>query len=102
MADYDESSGYFTLNMPGNDLDSWDGRYNGQGFPTVKTGGLHYNDKWDDDPRPFNGNYKAMQLGVTGSSSTNSQYILPDTLYYTRQNQTFRTQTLPLTLHATY
>src|SRR5258708_4193165 len=102
MADYDENSGYFTLNMPGNDLDSWDGRYNGQGFPTVKTGGLHYNDKWDDDRRSFNGNYKVMQLGVNGSSSTNSQYILPDTLYYNRQNQTFRNQILRHSLDGSY
>jgi len=54
MADYDENTGGFSVDMPNNDLDSWDGRYNGQGFPTVKTGGVHYNNKWDDDRQSFN------------------------------------------------
>ena len=102
MAEYDENTGFFSLNMPANDLDSWDGRYNGQGFPSVKTGGLHYNDKWDDDRRSFNGNYKVMQLDVNGSSATNSQYILPDTLYYNRQNQTFRNHILRHSLDGSY
>jgi hypothetical protein len=102
MADYDENTGYFSVNMPGDDLNSWDGRYNGQGFPTVKTGGLHYNDKWDDDRQSFNGNYKIMQLDVSGNSSTNSQYILPDTLYYNRQKQVFRNQILRHSLDGSY
>jgi len=35
-----------------------------------------------------------MQLGVNGTSSTNSQYILPDTLYYNNQRQSFNNQIL--------
>lgn len=91
-ADYDENTGGFNFEMPNNDLESWDGRYNGQGYPSVKTGGLHYNDKWDDDHQFANANYKYMQLNVNGASSTNSQYILPDTLYYNNQQETFRRQ----------
>ena len=60
-----------------------------QGFPSVKTGGLHYNNKWDDDRESLNGNYKLMQLSVTGNSNTNYEYILPDTLYYNKQTQHF-------------
>ncbi len=50
-------------------LDSWDGRYNGQGYPTVKTGGIHYNNKWNDDKQSINGNYKILQLNVNGESA---------------------------------
>lgn len=92
--DYDETTGNYSFSGSSNDLDSWDGNYNGQGLPTVKTGGLHYNNKWDGDLTSFNGNYKVMQLNVTGNSTTNSQYILPDTLYYNHQEQHFNNQIL--------
>jgi hypothetical protein len=101
-ADYDENSGNFVVNMPANDLDTWDGRYSGQGLPSVKTGGLHYNDKWNDDRLSVNGNYKIIQLGVNGSSSTNSQYILPDTLYYNNERQTFHNQILRNSLDGSF
>jgi len=94
-ADYDESSGFFFFEGNEDDeLDSWDGRYNGQGFPLVQTGGLHYNNKWDDDKQSLNGNYKILQLHVNGASATNSQYILPDTLYFNNSSQEFNNKIL--------
>ena len=70
-------------------LDSWNGQYNGQGYPLIQTGGLHFNNKWDDDKQSVNTNYKILQLHVTGSSQTSSQYLLPDTLYYNNQSEHF-------------
>lgn len=90
--DYDEANGYFTYSGSQDELDSWDGQYNGQGYPSVKTGGVHYNDKWDDDKQSANFNYKILQLNVNGSSGTNTEYILPDTLYYNSQRETFNNQ----------
>jgi len=92
-ADVDENTGF--IRIEGNtrdDLDTWSGQYEGQGYPAVKTGGLHYNNKWNDDQTSFNGNYKYMQLNVEGNSTTNSQYILPDTFYYNNQRQNFHNQ----------
>lgn len=86
MVDVDEVTGDYSLSQ-GFDLDNWNGRYNGQGLPAVKTGGVHYNDKFKDDRITVNGNYKFMQLGVNDSSTTNSEFILPDTLYYNNQTQ---------------
>jgi hypothetical protein len=91
---YDETSGYYYSSSQGDELDSWNGQYNGQGFPLVQTGGLHYNNKWNDDKQSVNGNYKILQLHVDGSSATNSQYILPDTLYYTNSRQSFANKIL--------
>lgn len=85
--DYDETMGYYMFSGNQDDLDSWNGQYNGQGYPAVKTGGIHYNTKWDDDKQSINGNYKILQLQVNNSSGTNSQYILPDTLYYNNQTE---------------
>ncbi len=87
--DYDETMGYFSWSGQSDELDNWNGQYNGQGFPSVQTGGIHYNNKWNDDKESINGNYKILQLHVTGNSVTNSQYILPDTSYYNNQKQSF-------------
>lgn len=93
-AEYDEANGYFFSFSDNDELNSWNGQYNGQGFPLVQTGGLHYNNKWNDDKQSMNGNYKILQLQVNGSSATNAQYILPDTLYYNNSKQNFERKIL--------
>lgn len=92
--DVDASTGSisFTSTSNNDDLDSWSGQYEGQGKPSVKTGGLHFNDKWSDDNISLNGNYKFMQLNVAGNSVTNSQNILPGSTFYNNTNQNFRNQ----------
>ena len=101
-ADVDASTGAISIESTGDDLDNWSGQYQGQGFPAVKTGGLHYNNKWNDDDQSFNGNYKYMDLSVTGNSTTNSQFILPDTVYYNSQRQLFNNRITRQTLDGTY
>lgn len=71
------------------DLTDWGGSYSGRGYPRVQSGGAHYNNKWGDDKQAINGNYKILDLSVTGKSTTNSQYLLPDTSYYVNQQQSF-------------
>ncbi len=44
----------------------------------VQTGGIHYNNKWNDDKQSINGNYKMLQLNVNGVSSTRIR------IYFTR------------------
>ncbi len=84
------------------DITGWGGNYNGQGKPLVQTGGLHYNNKWNDDKQSLNANYKILQLQVDGSSTTNTENILPDTLYYTNQTQHFDNKVLRNKLSGTY
>jgi hypothetical protein len=100
--DYDESTGFYTGNFNNDELDSWSGRFEGQGYPLVQTGGLHYNNKYDDDKQNVNANYKIMQLHVDGNSATNSQYILPDTTYFSNQKQKFNNQILRNRLNGSY
>ncbi|MFT3934634.1 MAG: outer membrane beta-barrel protein [Chitinophagaceae bacterium] len=101
IANVDDNGGV-SISFGGDELDNWDGHYNGQGYPTVKTGGLHYNDKWNDDKQSFNGNYKIMQLNVNGVNGSNSQYILPDTLYYNSSSERFHNDILRNRLNGTY
>jgi hypothetical protein len=106
---YGGSNGVVSVDANGNiigsdDISGWDGNYSGQGYPLVQTGGLHYNNKWDNDNQSINGNYKAMQLFVNGNSATNSEYILPDstTSYYQNQTQKFSNQVMRNKLFGTY
>lgn len=101
--DYDDAGGFtYVGSNNDDDLDSWDGRYNGQGYPLVQTGGLHYNNKWDDDKQNANFNYKILQLHVNGGSITNAQYILPDTVYYNNQQEQFFNKILRNRLNGSY
>ncbi len=93
-ADYDETNGYFTISGNGDDLDSWNGQYNGQGLPVVKTGGLHFNNKWNQDKQSLNLNYKILDLDMTGEKANRSQYLLPDTSYFNNQTENFHNHIL--------
>jgi hypothetical protein len=98
----DGGNGFMMMGSGSDGLDSWGGNYNGQGYPKVTTGGFHYNNKWADDKQSVNGNYKMLDLVVNGSSATNTQYILPDTLYFNNQKQTFTNQITRHKGNATY
>ena len=103
--EFDNNTGSISWDDAGgvrDELDTWSGRYEGQGYPSVKTGGLHFNNKWNDEKFSLNGNYKYMQLNVTGSSITNTETILPDSLFYNNQRQTFNNQMIRNTLDGTY
>ncbi|HEY4061396.1 MAG TPA: outer membrane beta-barrel protein [Puia sp.] len=102
QVDVDDNTGNLSLNIQQDDLDSWSGKFEGQGYPSVKTGGLHYNNKLDDDRQTINGNYKFMQLNVVGSSGTNSQFILPDTFYFNNQRQSFNNQIIRHSFNGSY
>ena len=101
-ADYDEATGNYFISGGNDDLDNWDGRYNGKGYPSVASGGLHYNNKWNEDKQTINANYKILDLDVTGTSAVNSQYILPDTFYFNNQAEKFSNQILRNRGNATY
>lgn len=99
MDKYGDNSSAIQVDENGNiagrdELSDWSGNYSGRGYPKVQTGGAHYNNKWGDDKQAINGNYKILDLSVTGKSTTSSQYILPDTSYYVNQQQAFTNQIL--------
>jgi len=101
--DVDETTGSLSWAGGNNDdLDTWSGQYEGQGYPAVKTGGAHFNNKWDDDMQSLNGNYKYMDLAVKGNSTTNTENILPDTLYFNNQQQTFNNRIIRHTIDGNY
>jgi len=52
-------------------------QYNGNGLPLGRSGGAHYDSKWDNNNQSINANYKTSSLEVTGYQSLISQQSLP-------------------------
>ena len=58
--------------------DAFNGTYDGRGLPVARTGGAHYDLKWNENKETINANYKAGYLGVTGVNTILSELNLPD------------------------
>lgn len=84
------------------DLDSYNGRFNGEGIPLTRSGGLHYDNKWKDDKYSINMNYKAGSINVTGDKSSLNQNNLPIGMINSNTGQTFDNYMFRQKLDATF
>jgi len=80
--------GGFYIFGGGDDLDSFDGRYNGEGKPVARTGGAHYDTKWNNDKESINTNYKIGSLTVDGTKNTQQQNNFPGNVSTSNSDQT--------------
>ncbi len=85
--EYNEEEGYFFSFSEGDEFNTWGGRYNGEGLPQAWTGGGHYSNKWNEDRKHINGNYRYYKQNIDVDGTTISQYILPDTTYYNSERR---------------
>jgi hypothetical protein len=82
--------GYISYNNDGSDqLSSFDGRYNNQGIPVARTGGTHYDAKWNNDKESVNANYKIGSLNVEGDRTIETQNNLPSGTIVSKSNEHF-------------
>ena len=56
----------------GDELESFDGRYNNRGIPLAHTGGVHYDSKWNEDKESINTNYK-ITVGIKGTNNADAK-----------------------------
>ena len=99
----DQESYTGSSNLSGNTgLDNWDGKYSGQGIPTVTTAGAHYDSKWDGNKQSVNGNYKFFDVGVTGESNTQSQQNLSGETINSVSTHGFNDKSLRNNVYLTY
>jgi outer membrane receptor protein involved in Fe transport len=70
---FGDDGGIYITGGSGDGLDSFNGQYNGQGTPLARNGGVHYDDKWDNDKESINANYKIGSLEVDGTNNTITQ-----------------------------
>lgn len=81
--------GFVYFGGGGDDLDSFGGQYYGQGIPIARTGGVHYDNKWDSDKQSINANYKVGSLQVDGTSDDLTQNNIKDTVLNTTSHQKY-------------
>ncbi|WP_443945110.1 outer membrane beta-barrel protein [Pedobacter sp. AW1-32] len=96
----DDGGIYFTGS--GDDFDSFSGQYNGQGIPVARTGGLHFDNKWNKDKESLNTNYKIGSIRVTGDRTTLNQNNLTSGTINTNSGQTFDNDMFRQKMDATY
>jgi len=87
----DEDGNTYSIRGADDDnIGDWGGSYNGQGYPKVWTGGIHYADKWKEDKNHVVANYRFGRQQIEAGGNTYTQYMLPgDTanLSYMSQNK---------------
>ncbi|MDB5032011.1 outer membrane beta-barrel protein [Mucilaginibacter sp.] len=77
------------------DVESGFGTYNGAGLPLSRAGGVHYDNKWNNDKESINTNYKIGSLAVNTDQTTLTQRTLGTAISNTdnvsnSHNYTFR------------
>lgn len=98
----DDSGSIFFFGGGGDDLDSFDGRYNGQGLPLARTGGIHYDTKWNNDKESLNTNFKIGSLTVDGTNDNLTQNNLPNSILNSSSDQKFHNYMFRQKLDGTY
>ena len=84
------------------ELDTFNGLYNGRGIPTVASSGVHFENKWDQDKKSFNSNYKIGSLDVEGTSNDLTQNNLQSGVINSDNNQKFKNYIFRQKLDATF
>ena len=97
-----EGGGIMITSTGSDELESFDGRFSGEGIPLVRSGGMHYETKWNDDKESLNTNYKIGSLAVDGVKGVISQNNLPDSAIFNNSNQNFHNFMFRHKLDATY
>jgi len=94
--------GGLMINGDNDELSSWNGQYDGQGTPLARTGGLHYDSKFNNDKESINTNYKIGSLEVNGTNNTINQNSASDGVNYGTSDQRFDNFIFRQKLDATY
>lgn len=100
--EFNDDGGMTFYSSGDEDLDSYDGRYYGQGIPVVQTGGIHYDTKLNNDKHTLNTNYKIGSMGTSGISDVITQNNLPSGIINSVSNQKFENNTFRQKLDGSY
>ncbi len=74
------------------ELESFNGNYNGQGLPIISSGGFHFNNKSNNDKKSLNVNYKIGSIIIDGNKEILTRNNLPDRLIKNTNNLDFKNQ----------
>ncbi|MWB93325.1 outer membrane beta-barrel protein [Flavobacterium sp. GA093] len=71
------------------ELESWDGQFNGEGIPVAQTGGVHFDNKWNNDKESINVNYKIGDIKLSGTRNDLNQQNLSSSSIYNTSDKSF-------------
>ncbi len=83
-------NGYYSMvGASYDEFGGWNGNYQGEGLPSVLTGGIHYANRWNEDASHLSGSYRyAIQnVNIQGDNTTQSS-LAGDTLRINTENKT--------------
>jgi hypothetical protein len=86
----------------GSELDNYNGNYDGKGIPLVRSGGVHYDGKSNDDKESVNTNYKIGSIEVKGDNDILTQQNLPVNIINTNRTQAYDNYLFRQNLDVTY
>ncbi|MBC8987006.1 TonB-dependent receptor family protein [Pedobacter sp. N36a] len=86
----------------GGDFDSNSGQYNGQGLPIARTGGLHFDNKWNKDKELLNTNYKIGSIRVKGNKNSIGRNNLTSAIQNNTSDESFDNDMFRQKLDVTY
>ncbi len=84
--------GSITTYYSSDDFESWDGQYNGRGYPRAWTGGIHYSNKWNEDKHHLAGNYRYAKQDIeTVKNEITERAIRDSAIYETETDNSYKT-----------
>lgn len=72
------------------ELNTYDGKYNGRGLPKALSGGFHYDATFDGDRKKINANLKLGELNLDGSVLSLNQQEIPQNIISYNNTATFK------------
>jgi hypothetical protein len=84
------------------DLDLFNGQYTGEGLPTARTAGVHYDNKWKNDRQSINTNYKIGFLAIDGIKNVITQNNIPGSMIQNSSEENLKNSILRQKLDLTY
>ena len=72
----DGNNSTISINNLDDNFGGWDGSYTGEGLPKVRTGGVHFADKWNEDKDHVAANYRYSKQNVEVDGNSITQYTL--------------------------
>jgi len=97
-----DANGMAVLSGAKDDMESFNGRYDGVGKPVSKNGGLHFGNKWNKDKETLSADYKIGRLGVKGDNTTFTANNLASGSLFSNTDQNFDNDFFRQKLAATY
>jgi len=99
---YNEDEGYFYSSFESDEFNTWGGRYNGEGLPVAWTGGAHFSNKWNNDKRNVNMNYRFNKQNLEVDGRRLTQNILPTNIFNGDEIRKTRNQNIRHSLNGFY